>query len=60
MIYDVLDVSRFVINYSNKKDYGISNLKISRRTLVTLVVSKAGKRMHKKSNHLGFCMLTYK
>lgn len=28
--YDVLDVSRYVINYSNKKKYGISNLKLQK------------------------------
>ncbi len=28
--YDVLDVSRYVINYSNEKDYGISNLKLQK------------------------------
>lgn len=30
MIYNVLDVCRHVINYSNKKDYGISNLKLQK------------------------------
>ena len=30
MNYDVLDVSRYIINYSNKKDYGISNLKLQK------------------------------
>ena len=30
MTYDVLDVSRYIINYSNKKDYGISNLKLQK------------------------------
>lgn len=29
-MYDVLDVSRYVINYSNKKGYGISNLKLQK------------------------------
>lgn len=28
--YDVLDVCRYVINYSNDKDYGISNLKLQK------------------------------
>ena len=28
--YNVLDVSRYVINYSNEKDYGISNLKLQK------------------------------
>lgn len=28
--YNVLDVSRHVINYSNEKDYGISNLKLQK------------------------------
>lgn len=28
--YDVLDVSRYVINYSNDKEYGISNLKLQK------------------------------
>ncbi len=28
--YDVLDVSRYVINYSNEKGYGISNLKLQK------------------------------
>lgn len=30
MIYNVLDVCRYVINYSNKNDYGISNLKLQK------------------------------
>ena len=30
MIYSVLDVSRYIINYSNAKDYGISNLKLQK------------------------------
>lgn len=30
MNYDVLDVSRYVIDYSNKMDYGISNLKLQK------------------------------
>lgn len=30
MNYNVLDVSRYIINYSNKKDYGISNLKLQK------------------------------
>lgn len=30
MNYDVLDVSRYIINYSNKNDYGISNLKLQK------------------------------
>lgn len=29
-MYDVLDVSRYVINYSNEKGYGISNLKLQK------------------------------
>lgn len=29
-MYDVLDVCRYVINYSNDKDYGISNLKLQK------------------------------
>ncbi len=29
-MYDVLDVSRYVINYSNTKGYGISNLKLQK------------------------------
>lgn len=29
-LYNVLDVSRYVINYSNDKDYGISNLKLQK------------------------------
>lgn len=28
--YNVLDVSRYVINYSNEKDSGISNLKLQK------------------------------
>ena len=28
--YDVLDVSRYIINYSNKKEYGVSNLKLQK------------------------------
>lgn len=30
MVYDVLDICRYVINYSNDKDYGISNLKLQK------------------------------
>ena len=30
MNYNVLDVSRYIIDYSNKKDYGISNLKLQK------------------------------
>lgn len=30
MAYNVLDVCRYVINYSNRKDYGISNLKLQK------------------------------
>ena len=30
MSYKVLDVCRFVINYSNEHDYGISNLKLQK------------------------------
>ena len=29
-MYDVLDVCRYIINYSNEKDYGISNLKLQK------------------------------
>lgn len=29
-MYNVLDVCRFVINYSNDRDYGISNLKLQK------------------------------
>ena len=29
-MYSVLDVSRYVINYSNDKEYGISNLKLQK------------------------------
>ena len=30
MNYNVLDISRYIINYSNVKDYGISNLKLQK------------------------------
>ena len=30
MSYKVLDVCKYVINYSNQKDYGISNLKLQK------------------------------
>ena len=30
MSYDVLEVCRHVINYSNEQDYGISNLKLQK------------------------------
>lgn len=30
MIYNVIDVSRHIINYSNKKEYGVSNLKLQK------------------------------
>lgn len=29
-MYNVLDICRFVINYSNEKDYGVSNLKLQK------------------------------
>lgn len=29
-MYNVLDISRYIINYSNEKDYGISNLKLQK------------------------------
>jgi len=29
-VYRVLDVCRYVINYSNRKDYGVSNLKLQK------------------------------
>lgn len=29
-MYNVLDICRYVINYSNRKDYGISNLKLQK------------------------------
>ena len=29
-MYNVLDIARYVINYSNEKDYGISNLKLQK------------------------------
>ena len=29
-MYSVLDICRYVINYSNKKDYGVSNLKLQK------------------------------
>lgn len=29
-MYNVLDVSRYIINYSNRNDYGISNLKLQK------------------------------
>ena len=30
MIYDVLDVCRHIINYSEKEDYGVSNLMLQK------------------------------
>lgn len=29
-MYGVLDVCRYIINYSNRKDYGVSNLKLQK------------------------------
>lgn len=29
-MYNVLDICRYIINYSNEKDYGISNLKLQK------------------------------
>ena len=29
-MYDVLEVSKYIINYSNEKQYGISNLKLQK------------------------------
>lgn len=30
MVYDVLDIARYVIKYSNDRDYGVSNLKLQK------------------------------
>ncbi|WP_244832945.1 type II toxin-antitoxin system antitoxin SocA domain-containing protein [Clostridium sp. BJN0001] len=30
MAYDVLDIARYIINYGNKKEYNISNLKLQK------------------------------
>lgn len=30
MVYDVLDVARYVINYSNAQGYGVSNLRLQK------------------------------
>lgn len=35
MPYDVLDVARYVINYSNEKGYGCSNLKLQKLLYLT-------------------------
>ena len=37
MSYDVLEVCRHVINYSNEQGYGISNLKLQKATKSKLV-----------------------
>ena len=29
-LYNVLDISRYIINYSNQQGYGISNLKLQK------------------------------
>ena len=29
-VYNVIDISRYIVNYSNKKDYGITNLKLQK------------------------------
>lgn len=29
-MYDVLDICRYIINYSNEKEYGVSNLKLQK------------------------------
>lgn len=29
-MYDAVSIARFVINYSNKQEYGISNLKLQK------------------------------
>lgn len=34
MSYDVLEVCRHVINYSNEQDYGISNSKLQKVFLI--------------------------
>ncbi len=30
MAYDALDIARYVIKYSNNRDYGVSNLKLQK------------------------------
>ena len=30
MVYKALDVARYIINYSNKQEYSISNLKLQK------------------------------
>ena len=42
MSYDVLEVCRHVINYSNEQEYGISNLKLQKVHLVLMIKLKHG------------------
>ena len=45
VIYNVVDISRYVINYSNQKEYGITNLKLQKLLYFIqayFVVSKKG------------------
>ena len=47
MSYKVLDVCKYVIDYSNEKEYGISNLKLQK---ILYFIQACGLR------HLAFCV----
>lgn len=56
MIYDVLDVCRHIINYSEKEDYGVSNLKLQKLLYFVQAYFMLEKKdhapcFHEKSKH---------
>ena len=60
-MYNVLDVCRYVINYSNDKDYGISNLKLQKEQFPVLIdrliilqeiIQRKSKELFQKKKHL--------
>lgn len=46
MSYDVLEICRHVINYSNEQDYGISNLKLQKVLYLIQAYFLIDKKMH--------------
>ena len=46
MGYDVLEVCRHVINYSNEKEYGISNLKLQKVLYPELQAETGNKKIN--------------
>lgn len=55
MSYDVLEICRHVINYSNEKDYGISNLKLQKMLYLIqayFLIDKTKNALIKQKMHL--------